>query len=347
MIRLRRATALLLTAVALWFGAALPALADPPSPVEKCRYTDKRLRELSGLASDGKRWYAMADGGTRLQVLVLSPACKVERAIVNATDPFDVEDLARAQDGTLWLADTGDNRRQRENIALHALNLNGKSTLYRLTYPDGAHDAEALLLDGKGVPHIVTKEPFAAAGVYRPAKALTTPGPTPLEKVGTVRLSTTSTPGGPVGGIGSVLVTGGAVSHDGKVAALRTYTDAYLFPAPDGDLVEALKRTPVRVPLPNEAQGEAIAFEPDGTLLSGSEEMDPIRAVPGAAQLATQSPDSPRESPPPAPNGGATQAAGQPTTSEGSSSWGAILLAGLGAAAVLFLVARARRAKSG
>src|SRR5256885_9762275 len=36
------------------------------------------------------------------------------------------------------------------------------------------------------------------------------PGPTNLEKVGTVKIATTDTQGGPVGSIGSVLVTGGA-----------------------------------------------------------------------------------------------------------------------------------------
>ncbi|GAA2799373.1 hypothetical protein GCM10010452_29640 [Crossiella cryophila] len=344
---LARTTALLVTLAALLCVSGLPALAaEPPAPVEKCRFTDKRLKELSGLASDGKRWYAMADGGSKLQVLVLTPACKVERVISNPTDPFDVEDLARAADGTLWLADTGDNGKKRDSVALHALTPNGKATLYRLTYPDGPHDAEALLLDRKGTPYIVTKEPFAAAGIYRPGKALTAPGPTPLEKVGTIRIRSSSTPGGPVAGFGSVLVTGGAVSHDGTVVALRTYTDALLFPAPDGDIAEALKREPVRVPLPNETQGEAIAFEPDGTLLSGSEEMDPIRAIPGAAALAASAaPAGNQASKTPAPNGGGNQASGQPAEAEGSTSWGGILLAGVGVLAVILLVGRSRRAK--
>ncbi len=332
--------------VALLFGVSAPALAAPPAPVEKCRPTDKRLAELSGLASDGNRWYGMADGGSRLQVVVLKPDCKVERVLTNATDPFDVEDLARTPDGVLWLADTGDNGHKRANVALHALQPNGKATLYRLTYPDGAHDAEAVLFDREGVPHIVTKEPFLAAGIYRPAKGLASPGPTPLEKVGTVRLKTTSTPGGPVGGIGSVLVTGGAVSHDGTVVALRTYTDAWLYPAPDGDVVAALKRDPVQVPLPNEAQGEAIAFEPDGTLLSGSEtasgagKMEPIRAVPGAAQLVA---------PPPAPPssatsaGGGGQASGQPAEGGGSNTGVVVVLALVGGLGALYLVGRRKK----
>jgi 1-acyl-sn-glycerol-3-phosphate acyltransferase len=42
--------------------------------------------------------------------------------------------------------------------------------------------------------------------------------------------------------------------------------------------------------LPGEKQGEAIGFDPDGTLLSGSEGVgQPLRAVRGAAALAAQS----------------------------------------------------------
>jgi hypothetical protein len=56
--------------------------------------------------------------------------------------------------------------------------------------------------------------------------------------------------------------------------------------------VAALAGTPVRVPLPGEPQGEAIAFGPDGTLLSGSETrggvLGEIRAVPGAVGLVGQ-----------------------------------------------------------
>ncbi len=95
-----------------------------------------------------------------------------------------------------------------------------------------------------GVPLIVTKEVLVANGVYRPAggvsvDGLASPGPTALERVGELRIGPTTTPGGPVPVGGSTLVTGGAVSADGTVAALRTYTDVYLFSAPDGDLARA------------------------------------------------------------------------------------------------------------
>jgi hypothetical protein len=68
--------------------------------------------------------------------------------------------------------------------------------------------------------------------------------------------------------------------------------------------VTALRGTPVRVPLPGEPQGEAIAFTPDGTLLSGSETRGgvrgQIRAVPGAAGLVRGDGDPAEASAPPA-----------------------------------------------
>ena len=48
---------------------------------------------------------------------------------------------------------------------------------------------------------------------------------------------------------------------------LRTYTDAYVWSAPDGDVEVALSGSPRRIPLPATAQGEAVAVAPDGRSL--------------------------------------------------------------------------------
>ncbi|WIY07068.1 hypothetical protein QRX60_25630 [Amycolatopsis mongoliensis] len=271
-------------------GGPVPASAAPAAPEPLCTVKDSRIGELSGLVSDGSKLYAINDGGSKVQVFVLGRDCKVQKVLTDKTDPFDVEDLARTPDGTLWLSDTGDNKKGRLTVALLEMSPAGKVTLHRLTYPDGQHDTEALIMDKAGTPYLITKDILGEARVYRPSGPLASPGPTNLEKVGTVKISETDTPGGPVGSIGSVLVTGGASSADGSVVALRTYTDAYVYAAPDGDVPAALQRTPVRIPLPGEKQGEAIAFDPDGTLLSGSEGVgEPLRAVKGAAALAAQS----------------------------------------------------------
>ncbi|ANN16445.1 hypothetical protein SD37_12820 [Amycolatopsis orientalis] len=269
-------------------GGTAPAMAqEVPAPQPVCANRDSRLSELSGLVSDGEHLYALNDGGTKTQIFVLGRDCKVQKVISSPTDPYDPEDLARTADGTFWLSDTGDNRKKRDTVALISLTPQGKATLHRLTYPDGQHDVEALIMDRSGTPYLITKDVFGDAKVYRPTGPLASPGPTPLESVGSLQIKETSTPGGPVGSIGSMTVTGAASMADGSVVALRTYTDAYLYSVTDGDLAGALQREPLRVPLPNEKQGEALAFDPDGTLLSGGEGVgEQIRAVKGAAALA-------------------------------------------------------------
>ncbi|KAA9160008.1 hypothetical protein FPZ12_018735 [Amycolatopsis acidicola] len=318
------------------FLLAAPASAAE-APVDVCKVKDKDLDELSGLVSDGQHWYAINDGGKKVQVFVLDRDCSVRQVITNSTDPYDVEDLARSSDGTLWLSDTGDNDKKRDTVALLAVTPQGKTTVYRLTYPDGAHDTEALLLDRDGTPYLVTKTPFGDSGVYRPKAALASPGPTPLEKVGSLNFRTTDTQGGPVPGFGTVLVTGGATSTDGTVVALRTYTDAYLYSAPDGDVLAALGRTPVRIPLPNEKQGEAIAFEPDGTLLSASEGTgEPIRAVHGATALVTPATTEA------APAAGGEAGSGSGGSSEGMGAVPALVLAVCVAGAAAFVWTKLR-----
>ena len=332
--------------MAALLAAALIGLAPAvPAPQTRCAVDDPRLAELSGLAVSGTDVWAMADGGRRVAVHRLDPdRCTVVATRTATVDPYDAEDLAVAPDGTLWVADTGDNDRRRTTVAVVVVPVpeSGRqepARLHRLTYPDGPHDAEALLLGADGVPTIVTKE-VGAAGVYRPEGPLTGPGPTPLVHVDDIVLPSSDTVGGPVGGLGSRTVTGGATTVDGRVVALRTYTDAWLFPAPDQDVVAALRRSPVRVPLPAEPQGEAIAFTPDGTLLSGSESRGGVagqlRAVPGAAALAVEAAPST-----PAPSSGPAAAGPPPTTAaapDGAAEGSPWRTAALGAGAVVVLL---------
>lgn len=326
-------------------GWATPAAAQSAQPVTQCAIADKRLAELSGLVADSDHWYAVNDSLSRATVVVLGKDCTVKRLITGPTDPYDVEDLARAPDGTFWLSDTGDNNKKRATVALIALTAQGRSTLYRLTYPDGPHDTEALLLDQHGVPHLITKNPLGTAGIYRPVGALASPGPTALEQVGSIRLTATTTPGGPLPGVvGSVVITGAAATLDGSIVAVRTYTDAYLFAVTDGDLVAALSRPPVRVPLPNEPQGEAIAFEPDGALVSASEGVgQPVRVVSGAADLV-----APRSVPASSkPDAGTDTAADQPGGKDGLPAIPALAFTGVLIGGVMMLMSRRRRRRGG
>jgi hypothetical protein len=258
------------------------------TPSTRCEITDPRLPELSGLASAGDSMLAMDDGGDRIDVYVLDGACAVAGVRSADLDPYDPEDMALATDGTIWLADTGDNNHTRETVALIGLRPDGASTLTRLTYPDGPHDSEALLLAPDGTPYLVTKEVLGASAVYRPDGPLADGATVPMTKVLDLGFTLTGTPGGPVGRAGQLLVTGGAVAADGQRIALRTYTDAYVWPLTGSDVAGALSGSPARVALPDAPQGEAIAFAANNTdlLVSGEGLPTAVTLIPAAGALA-------------------------------------------------------------
>ena len=272
----------LAVAVGLLLALASPAAAGdaagPPAaaPHAQCQVTDPRLPEISGLAVSGARVLVMNDGGDHVAVYVLDAACHVVDVRTAAVDPYDPEDMALDAGGTIWLADIGDNNHVRQTVALLALRPNGSTAVYRLAYPDGAHDAESLLLAPDGTPYLVTKEILGASGVYRPAAALDPAKTVPLTRVATVTFTPTGTEGGPAGRAGELMATGGAVSADGHFLALRTYTDAYVWPLTGSDVVGALGRPPTRIALPPSRQGEAIGFAPDNHSLVVSGEQLPV-----------------------------------------------------------------------
>ncbi|RBY88186.1 hypothetical protein DQ244_16735 [Blastococcus sp. TBT05-19] len=333
----------LLVATALAGGlasaSAPPAAAEEgtpaaPAPTVRCSVTDERLAELSGLVVVGDQMLALNDGGSQVTVHGLDSACRVVDVQTAAVDPFDPEDLGVGPGGEVWVADTGDNNTERSTIALHVLRPGGAAALYRLTYPDGAHDAEALLMAPDGTPYVVTKEVLGSSGVYRPAAPLVDGGTVPLERVATVNVTLTGTPGGPVGRAGQLMITGGAVASDGSALALRTYTDAYVWPLSGSDVVGALGGTPVRVALPDSPQGEAISFAADSrTLVVASEGLpSDVTEVPVPGQ-ATAAPAPASE----------TAGPGLAALTEEGSPLPAALLAALGATLVVWVGSRILR----
>jgi hypothetical protein len=319
-------------------------LAPVPAPAERCVITDGRLAELSGLAVVGDAVWAMPDGGRRVVLYRLDLAdCAVTDVRTAPVDPFDAEDLAAGPGGALWVADTGDNQRQRATVAVIVVPDRAPARLHRLTYPDGPHDAEALLVGTDGVPVVVTKD-VGRAGVYVTEVPLdpAAGGPAPLVHAADVVLPSSDTPGGPIGVLGSRVVTGAASGP--RVVALRSYTDAWLFAVPGrgsaADVVAALRGRPVRVPLPDEAQGESVAFTADGTLLSGGETRGgvagEIRAVPGAAALVATAPADPGPA-------GAPAAPDAPSPARFAGIGAGVAVAALGLLAALLARRAARR----
>jgi hypothetical protein len=147
-----------------------------------------------------------------------------------------------------------------------------------LRYADGAHDAEALLLDARsGDLVIVTKvTKGSVAGVYR------APGASVAAVGSTIELVRVGDLGAPKrGGIADQLaqlaglgeyansVTAGSASAQAGVALIRTYTGVAAYRWPSSlTLSDALLATPCRAPAPTDPrfpQGEAVALAPNGS----------------------------------------------------------------------------------
>lgn len=353
--------ALVVVGLLLASGVAVAApVQGGAGPVERCAFSDRRLQAVSGLVvgSDGPR--VVNDGGNPSSVFRLTRDCSVAAIRAVPTAGRDVEDMARAADGTIWLADVGDNDRVRRSVAILRLPVSGGVLSTSLAYPDGPHDAETLILPVDVRPVIVTKDLGGRSGVYTtdgPLPRTTASGsdpPTVLRRVGEVVVPPSDSPGGPAGPLGVGLLTGGALSPDGRVAALRTYTDAWLYPVAPGpggptaeDVVTALRAAPVRVPLAGEPQGEAVAFDVDGTLLSAGESppggpAGTLRAVPGAvaAVESAASTAAPAASPGPVDTAATTPA---------TATWVALVAAStlLVLVVVVLVVATVRRRRPG
>lgn len=313
---------LVLGAPAMW---AAPARAHAPTqvsgaPVEVCRITDPAVTEVSGLAVTPTGYLVQNDSNpdpAKTRVFTLDKACKVTGSVRYPSTARDPEDLAVDRKGTVWIADIGDNGpltggsgTRRSTVALWTMAAGAKTLkIHRLVYPDGVpRDAEALLIDGQGRPVIVTKDPNGE--VFR----LDTPLPTDntegakLTRVGAFEPRRTGT-SNPWGFLGVAWVTGAAVSADGTRAVVRTYADAYEFEVTDGDVAKAITSGKATVtPLPDEPQGEAIAYTPDGAgLLTVSDQNGPavILRYPSGLKPAPPSsaaaPASPLAAAPPAP----------------------------------------------
>ena len=183
---------------------------------------------------------------------------------------------------SVWLADIGDNDATRDEVRIYrvdepvvdrhrvGLRLNTNRAICVATpLPRRTTDAEALMVAPGGAGYVVTKSFFGESSVYA-VPAIADPTRVQiLRRVAAIRFSMTGTPGGP-SAIGQLTATGAGMSADGRLLAVRTYTDAYLWPVSGGDIAAALRGSPVRIALPEQRLGEGIAVQ-KSTLLVDSE----------------------------------------------------------------------------
>lgn len=246
---------------------AAAALCAAPDPQRTGSLADPAITELSGLvqsrAHPGVLWVHNDSGDTaRIFAIDEHGATLHEYAIAGAS-AVDWEDIAIAPaagesgPAELYLGDIGDNGKSRDHVTVYEVPEPDPSqdvpapaaTAQRLTYPDGAHDAEAMFVDPTTRDlFIVTKELSGSSEVFRLPV-----GQSALTKVTTLDLGLAQ------------LVTGGDISADGSTIVLRTYNEVFVWDRRTGESVgDAFTRAPCRAPAPQDRQGEAIGLDADG-----------------------------------------------------------------------------------
>lgn len=234
------------------------------------------LPEASGLvasrASDGRLWLHNDSGQPELFAFDAKGRA-LGRVTLEGAAVRDWEALATGPcDGghCLYVGDIGDNDARRSHVTIYRLKEPATASgtakvdgVFNAAYPDGAHDAEALLVAPDGTLHIVTKGDTGAVAVYRFPKALRAGSTLKLERVG-APLSK-GQPGK------ADRVTDGAVSADGKWVALRTPGALALYDAGSffkGDWTQAGR---IDLTALGEPQGEAVSFGASGAIYVGGE----------------------------------------------------------------------------
>ena len=245
--------------------------------------TDPALIEISGIHAGVRNpgvWWVHNDSGDTARVFALdgTGAVRGTFALSGAT-ATDWEDIAIVPDtaagtGTMYLGDIGDNAANRNEIQVYRVaepdvpstgpaassTLTGVDTLH-LTYPDGAHDAEALMVDPIFGDLVIIAKSLGGGtvNVYRAPANLAAGSTTAMTNVGQLVLGT---------GLVNA-VTAADVTRDGSAIAVRTYGKVLVFNRNvTKSLWTAFTSTACNAPLPSEIQGEAVGFRDDGKALA-------------------------------------------------------------------------------
>ena len=257
-------------------GATSEDASSPPVDCPAVGTADKKgtvtsgeIDEASGLAAStlnpGVLWTHNDSGDTaRVFALRTDGSLVAELPITGAT----ATDWEAMQVGpyegapALYIGDIGDNLSARANITIFAIPEPSLSPppaslavakRMDVTYEDGPHNAETLLVDPlDGTVVVVTKVESGQSGIY-----VLDATKTKLEKKGALAFGAAPLTGDP-------LAVDGSISPDGSLIAIRTYTSAFLWRrGPGMSIPAALATAPCPLHITAEPQGEAITIATD------------------------------------------------------------------------------------
>jgi hypothetical protein len=260
-------------------------------------FQSPRLRESSGVAvshaypgvlwthndsGDGPYLYATDVNGRDRGFLLVPGATAIDwedMALGPCPVPVPAHPTSSAARVTncIYIADTGDNRQSRQSVTVYAvpepeppqgpgdtLRTTSAPAILRLRYPDGSHDVEAIYVAPRDTTlFLVSKGRSGSIRLYRLAAGSWTKPDAVADNVQTLDIR-------PNPEAGRVVTAAAAIRPDGRVVAVRTYTEIYLFhPGVGGRLTPARARPCNIAGL--DLAGEAIDFLNDSTFVLTSE----------------------------------------------------------------------------
>jgi hypothetical protein len=260
-------------------------------PVTLTTIKDKSISESSGLvasrATPGAYWTHNDSGDGPFIYAFDTRGDSFGTFRVNGAQARDWEDIAagpgpQPHRSYLYIGDTGDNDAVRSEITVYRVpepSLSAATRKFtkkrpgstepaeaiRLQYPDGRHDAEALLVHPRtGNIYIVTKVLIANPGIYEAAAPFIAGQSITMRRIGEARVPSL------FGGV----ITGGSISPDGKRVALCDYFQGYeiVLPAGSSNFDDIWKQKLTGFDLGKRKQGEAIAYRLDGRALLATSE---------------------------------------------------------------------------
>jgi hypothetical protein len=226
-----------------------------------------KVDEASGIADSkanpGYLWVEQDSGNPRELLLLSHNGEFLKKIYIKPAFNRDWEDMALGNgpaDGKkyIYVGDIGDNNLAFSTYAIYRFEEPTSTTdtvfscdKISFVYPDGAHDAEAMLVDDQSKDiYIITKRD----------------NPSRVYKIAYPQSTNTVNTAVPEGSLGVTAITGAAVSPDGRDILLRTYLGVMRWKRNNGQsLVQALMTTPDTLTTQLEPQGEALCFKNDNS----------------------------------------------------------------------------------
>ena len=260
-------------------------------PTTLATIKDKSISESSGLIASrttpGAYWTHNDSGDGPFIYAFDTRGDSLGTFRVTGAQARDWEDIAagpgpQANKSYLYIGDTGDNDAVRPEVVVYRVlepSLSPATRKFtksrpgstepaeaiRLKYPDGPHDAEALLVHPRtGNIYIVTKVPIVNPSVYEAVAPFTSGQTITMRRIGETHVPSL------FGGV----ITGGSISPDGRRVALCDYFQGYelVLPAGASNFDDIWKQKMTGFDLGKRKQGESITYRLDGKALLATSE---------------------------------------------------------------------------